>query len=82
MTHTQALAGAYGAGLTLWAALTGGERVMHVEWTRDPTYAARAIRLTPEQYRRLWAAVRAGFVLDDAGKPIPIDHPGYGPPNP
>ena len=64
---------------TLWAALTGGERVMHVEWTRDPTYAARAIRLTPEQYRRLWAAVRAGFVLDDAGKPIPIDHPGYGP---
>ena len=64
---------------TLWAAMTGGERVMHVEWTRDPTYAARAIRLTPEQYRRLWAAVRAGFVLDAAGKPVPIDHPGYGP---
>lgn len=64
---------------TLWAAATGGERVMHVEWTRDPRYAARAIRLTPEQYRRLWAAIRADFVLDNAGKPIRIDHPGYGP---
>ena len=64
---------------TAWAALTGGERVMHVEWTRDPGYAAREIRLTPEQYRRLWAAIRAGFVLDGAGKPIRIDHPGYGP---
>ena len=60
-------------------ALTGGERVMHVEWTRDPTYAARAIRLTPEQYRRLWAAIRAGFVLDADGRPVRIDHPGYGP---
>ena len=45
-------------------ALTGGERVMHVEWIRDPAYAARAIRLTPEQYRRLWASIRAGFELD------------------
>ena len=45
----------------LWAALTGGERVMHVEYTADPTYAARAFRVTPEQYRRLWAAIRAEF---------------------
>ena len=60
-------------------ALTGGERVMHVEWTGDPTYAAKAIRLTPEQYRRLWASIRAGFELDSSGKPIRIDHPGYGP---
>jgi uncharacterized protein (TIGR02117 family) len=60
-------------------ALTGGERVMHVEWVGDPAYAARAIRLTPEQYRRLWAAIRAGFSLDASGKPIRIDHPGYGP---
>ena len=60
-------------------ALTGGERVMHVEWVRDPAYAARAIRLTPEQYRRLWAAIRAGFELDANGKTIRIDHPGYGP---
>jgi uncharacterized protein (TIGR02117 family) len=60
-------------------ALTGGERVMHVEWVRDPAYSARAIRLTPEQYRRLWAAIREGFQLDANGKPIRIDHPGYGP---
>ena len=45
-------------------ALTGGERVMHVEWVRDPAYAAKEIRLTPEQYRRLWASIRAGFELD------------------
>ena len=52
---------------------------MHVEWTSDPAYAAREFALTPEQYRRLWAAIRAGFVLDPTGKPIRIDHPGYGP---
>ena len=60
-------------------ALTGGERVMHVEWTRDPSYSAKAIRLTPEQYRRLWASIRAGFELDATGRPMRIDHPGYGP---
>ncbi|HXG99986.1 MAG TPA: TIGR02117 family protein [Sphingomicrobium sp.] len=64
---------------TIWAGVTGGERVMHVEWTDDPRYAARAIRMTPEQYRRLWAAIRAGFRLDRDGKPVRIDHPGYGP---
>ena len=32
---------------TIWAGLTGGERVMHVEWVADPGYAARAIRLRP-----------------------------------
>ena len=60
-------------------ALTGGERVMHVEWTRDPSYSAKAIRLTPEQYRRFWASIRAGFELDATGRPMRIDHPGYGP---
>ena len=60
-------------------AIFGGERVMHVEWTADPAYAARAIRVTPEQYRRLWAAIRAGFLLDARGRPVRIDHPGYGP---
>jgi len=60
-------------------ALTGGERVMHVEWVQNPAYAARAIRLTPAQYRRLWAAIRAGFELDPDGQPIRIDHAGYGP---
>ncbi|HVF37110.1 MAG TPA: TIGR02117 family protein [Sphingomicrobium sp.] len=64
---------------TAWAGLTGGDRVMHVEWVRNPAYAARAIRLTPEQYRRLWAAIRAEFELDGRGRPKRIDHPGYGP---
>lgn len=62
---------------TIWAATTGGERVMHVEWITDPGYATRAIRLTPEQYRRLWAAIRADFERDDSGRPIRLIHPGY-----
>ena len=60
-------------------ALGGGERVVHVEWVRDPSYATQAIRLTPEEYRRLWAAIRAEFRLDPRGRPQRIDHPGYGP---
>lgn len=59
-------------------ALTGGERVMHIQWVRDPTYSAKELRLTPEQYRRLWAAIRSEFQLSPDGKPIRIDHPGYG----
>ena len=64
---------------TIWSALAGGKRVMHVEWVGDPAYAAREIRLRPEEYRRLWAAIRADFALDRAGNPRHIDHPGYGP---
>ena len=59
-------------------ALTGGERVMHVQWVRDPAYSAREVRLTPEQYRHLWASIRSEFRLGPDGKPIRIDHPGYG----
>ena len=64
---------------TIWSALTGGKRVMHVERVRDPSYAAREIRLRPAEYRRLWAAVRSDLALDRSGKPQRIDHPGYGP---
>jgi uncharacterized protein (TIGR02117 family) len=63
---------------TLWSALSGGKRVMHVEYVGDPGYAAREIRLRPEEYRRLWAAIRADFVLDDQGRVQRIAHPGYG----
>lgn len=63
---------------TIWSALTGGRRVMHVEWVANPGYVERAIRLRPDEYRRLWAAVRADFELDDRGRPVRIDHPGYG----
>jgi uncharacterized protein (TIGR02117 family) len=63
---------------TIWSALTGGKRVMHVEYVPGPYYAAREIRLRPEEYRRLWAAIRADFALDRTGRPQRIDHPGYG----
>ncbi|HEY7005804.1 MAG TPA: TIGR02117 family protein, partial [Sphingomicrobium sp.] len=64
---------------TVWSALAGGKRVMHVEYVPSPDYAVRQIRLRPEEYRRLWSAVRADFALDRRGRPIRIDHRGYGP---
>lgn len=63
---------------TAWAALTGGERVMHVERLAEPGTDLKAIRLRPEEYRRLWAAIRAQFDLAMSGRPQRIDHPGYG----
>ena len=64
---------------TAWAGIAGGERVIHVDYVADPTYSARELRVTPAQYRRLWAAVRSSFALDPRGRPVRIDHPGYGP---
>jgi uncharacterized protein (TIGR02117 family) len=64
---------------TIWSALTGGKRVMHVEYVPSPYYTARQIRLRPEEYRRLWTAVRADFALDATGRPRRLAHPGYGP---
>ena len=63
---------------TIWSAIAGGKRVMHVEWVSNPAYVDRAIRIRPEEYRRLWAAIRADFEPDRDGKPIRIDQPGYG----
>jgi uncharacterized protein (TIGR02117 family) len=63
---------------TVWSALAGGRRVMHVEWVGDPAYAVREIRLRPEEYRRLWSAIRADFALDAGGRPQRIAHPGDG----
>ena len=63
---------------TTWSALAGGRRVMHVESVSDPRYALREIRLRPEEYRRLWAAIRADFTLDANGRPLRLGHPGYG----
>jgi uncharacterized protein (TIGR02117 family) len=64
---------------TIWAALAGGPRVIHVEYVPDPSYAVRQIRLRPDEYRRLWATIRADFDLNSKGKPQRIGHPGYGP---
>jgi uncharacterized protein (TIGR02117 family) len=64
---------------TIWSALAGGRRVLHVEYVSSPSYAVRQIRLRPEEYRRLWQAIRADFALGQEGKPVRVDHPGYGP---
>lgn len=64
---------------TLWSAVTGGQRVMHVDRTLKPGTGLVAIRLRPEEYRRLWAAVRAQLDLTPRGRPRRIDHRGYGP---
>jgi uncharacterized protein (TIGR02117 family) len=64
---------------TIAHALLGGPRVMHVEYVPSPYYAVREIRLRPEEYRRLWTAIRANFQLDRRGRPLRIEHPGYGP---
>lgn len=63
---------------TVWSALSGGKRVMHVEWVGDRRYAVREIRLRPHEYRRLWAAIRADFELGADGRMRRIDAPGYG----
>lgn len=56
-------------------ALTRGERIVHVEWVGNPDYMDRAIRLRPEEYRRLWAGVRSSF---RGARPQLIAHKGYG----
>jgi len=63
---------------TIWSALAGGRRVMHVEYVSDPGYAVREIRLRPDEYRRLWAAIHADFERDGEGRALRLDRPGYG----
>jgi uncharacterized protein (TIGR02117 family) len=64
---------------TIWSALKGGPRVLHVEYVDRPAlYASREVRLRPEEYRRLWASVRAEFTLDRNGRTERIAHPSYG----
>jgi uncharacterized protein (TIGR02117 family) len=56
-------------------ALTRGERIVHVEWVQSPLYGGRQLRLRPEEYRRLWSAIRASF---RNSRPQLIAHKGYG----
>lgn len=65
--------------LTIWPAMFGGRQVIHAEYVSGISYTARQIRLRPEEYRRLWAAIRANLAPDASGRPKRIDHPGYGP---
>jgi uncharacterized protein (TIGR02117 family) len=62
-----------------WSAVTGGKRVIHVEYIPSINVEVREIRLRPAEYRRLWAAIRSDFLLDKDGRPQLIAHPGYGP---
>jgi uncharacterized protein (TIGR02117 family) len=64
---------------TIWAALAGGPRVIHVDYVASPYYASRTLRLRPQEYRRLWAAIYADFALDRSGHAQHLAHPGYGP---
>lgn len=64
---------------TLWSALVGGRRVMHVSYVPGINVEVSEIRLRPEEYRRLWAAIRADLELNANGKPDRIAHHGYGP---
>lgn len=58
--------------------ITGGDRVMHVQWVSEPeSWAAAEIRLRPEEYRRLFAAARSSFTLDGQGRPEPLGVEGY-----
>ncbi|WP_343344007.1 TIGR02117 family protein [Sphingomicrobium sp. XHP0239] len=65
------------AGVAL-AALVDGDRVMHVQYVPPPgRFAAAEIRLRPEEYRRLYQAVRASFDLGGTGRPLRLDTDGY-----
>ena len=64
---------------TVWSALAGGPRLIHVEYVANPYYAVRAIRLRKDEYRRLWLAIRNGFEPGRDGAVQRVDHRGYGP---
>jgi len=60
------------------AVLGLGPAAMYVDYLARPQdYRVRRIDLAEAQYRRLVAALRAGFARDAAGRPLRIDDPGY-----
>jgi uncharacterized protein (TIGR02117 family) len=64
---------------TAVVALSGfGDGAMHVEYVETPTaYKAKRVRLSPAEYERLVAYIRASFVRDPDGRVRQIDAPGY-----
>jgi len=66
---------------TLAAAFGRGPGLMHVEHVHDPQPNEYQVplRLRPDEYRRLASRIRESFVLDGAGKPVPLIGRGYGP---
>jgi uncharacterized protein (TIGR02117 family) len=65
-------------GTALVALLGLGEGVMHVEYVETPqAYKVRRVRLSPEEYARLVAAIRASFARDAGGAVQKLGAPGY-----
>jgi uncharacterized protein (TIGR02117 family) len=64
---------------TALMALSGlGPGAMHVEYIESPrSYMAREVKISPEQYARLVAFIRASFTRDAAGRPQRTNLPGY-----
>ena len=65
--------------VTALTALSGfSPGAMHVEYIESPrSYKAREIKISPEQYARLVAYIRASFERDEAGRPKRAGFPGY-----
>lgn len=63
------------------AAVGSGETLVHVDHVSGPGEGAeqKALTLSPEEYRRLVAFVRASFRTDGAGRTMPVIGRGYGP---
>ena len=64
---------------TIWSALAGGDRVMHVEYVPSPYYAVRQIRLRPAGISPAVGGDPRRLHARRHGRPERIDHPGYGP---
>lgn len=64
---------------TALMALSGfGPGAMHVEYIESPrAYKAREVKISPEQYARLVAFIRASFTRDATGRPHRTNLPGY-----
>ena len=66
--------------VALAAAIVGGESLVHVEheWNPRPNKYQRSLVLSPSEYRRLAAHIRASFDLE-GGRSKPLIGRGYGP---
>lgn len=67
-------------GIALRAAFSPSASAMHVSAFYGAPYEndqVHLLRLTPERYADLVVFLESGFVLDDRGRPVLIDHPGY-----
>ncbi|MEM6671264.1 MAG: DUF2459 domain-containing protein [Planctomycetota bacterium] len=67
-------------GVALRGALLPTRSAMHVKAFVGPPRrgdSVHLVRLTSEEYGALVEYIDAGFALDEAGRPVLLDHPGY-----